>query len=103
MQSLKAIAAGLIAAIVTTLLHQSLQPWGLLLGLAFTYASIWWVGRESGKKKFKALAAAIWLVVAFRAGTFGEGQEILIIGDGVGTALMLLGIITLLAATLRRI
>ena len=103
MQALKAIVAGLTAAIITTLLHQSLQPWGLFLGLAYTYASIWWVGRESGKKKFKAIAAVIWIAVMVRAGTFGEGQEILIIGDGAGTALMLLGVLTVFTATLRRI
>ncbi len=103
MQTFKAIALGAAAAVVTTLLHQSLQPWGLFLGLVFTYGSIWWVGRESGKKRFKALAAAIWLLIVFRAGTFGEGQEILIIGDSAGTALMLLGILTVIAATLRRI
>ena len=103
MQYLKAIFIGATAAIVTTLLHQSLQPWGLLLGLTFTYSSIWWVGRESGKKRFKALASAIWLAVIIRAGTVGEGQEILVMGDKAGTALLLLGTLTVFLATVRRI
>lgn len=103
MQIVKAVLAGAVAAIITTLLHQSLQPWGLFLGLAFTYSAIWWVGRESGGKRLKALAAAIWLLFIYRAGTFGEGQEILIIGDNAGTALFLLGLFTVIAATLRRV
>lgn len=103
MSILIALLAGAISSVVTVLLHRSIQPWGLFLGLAFTLTSLWWVGRETAQKRYKAIASAIWFIVLYRAGSFGEGQEILVMGDGVGTALFLLGLVTLIYGTLRKI
>jgi hypothetical protein len=100
---LQAIAIGAISSIIAILIHQTLPPFGVAIALAETFIAIWWVGRSTGKKFYKVIGSAIWLAVVYRAGTFGEGRELLIMGDGVGTALLLLGFITVVSATLKRI
>ena len=43
-----------------------------------------------------------WVVIALRAGTFGVGRELLIQGDSLGAALMILGLIVVALAAYRR-
>lgn len=102
MQILAAIFFGFSSGLAAVLLHQSLPPLGLILGLTLTYFSIWYVGRYTGKRIFKVVAAFIWIAVAIRAGTFGVGKELLIQGDSIGAALMVLGLITVVLASYRR-
>lgn len=103
MNALKAILVGAISGVVAVLIYQSLPPVGIVSALASTYAAIWWVGRETHKKIYKALAAFIWFLVIYRAGTFGVGDELLIVANNLGTALFFLGTTTAFIATLRRI
>lgn len=102
MQILTALFFGLSSGVAAILLHQSLPPLGLILGLVLSYFSIWYVGRYSGKRIYKVLAAFAWLAIVFRAGSFGVGQELLIQGDSVGAALMVIGLIAVFFATIRR-
>ena len=102
MQILTALFFGASSGIAAVLLHQSLPPLGLILGLTLSYFSIWYVGRYTGKRKYKFLAAFTWVLIASRAGSFGVGQELLIQGDSIGAALMILGLITVGLAALRR-
>lgn len=102
MQILTALFFGLSSGVAAILLHQSLPPLGLILGLILSYFSIWYVGRYSGKRIYKVLAAFAWLAIVFRAGSFGVGQELLIQGDSVGAALMVIGLIAVFLATIRR-
>jgi hypothetical protein len=60
------------------------------------------VGRYTGKKIYKILAACAWIAIALRAGTFGVGRELLIQGDSLGAALMVLGLLIVLLAAYRR-
>jgi hypothetical protein len=100
---LQAIAIGAISSIIAILIHQTLPPFGVAIALLETFIAIWWIGRSTGKKIYKVIGGAIWLAVLYRAGTFGEGRELLVMGDGVGTALLLLGFITVTTAALKRI
>jgi hypothetical protein len=100
--TLKAIFIGAISAIAAILLHQTIPPLGVALGLTATYIGIWSLGRKYGQRKLKVIASLTWLVIVTRAGTFGAGQELLVQGDGVGTALLLLGAATLFIATAAR-
>jgi hypothetical protein len=102
MQILAALFFGFSSGLAAVLLHQSFPPVGLILGLTLTYFSIWYVGRYTGKRIFKVFAAIIWIAVAIRAGTFGVGKELLIQGDSIGAALMVLGLITVVLAAYRR-
>jgi hypothetical protein len=50
----------------------------------------------------KWVAALGWIAIILRGSTFGEGQELLVQGDGVGSTLLLLGtLIVLFAVTAR--
>jgi hypothetical protein len=103
MQALIALLIGAASAVVAILIHQTLPPFGVIAGLIFTYLAIWWVGREFATRKYKVFAVIGWFVAMVRAATFGAGQELLVQGDGVGTATLLLGIFVVIAAIAARI
>ena len=103
MKIAKAIALGAISGFVAVLIYQSLPPVGIIGALASTYAAIWWVGRETQSKLYKGIAAFIWFLVIYRAGTLGAGDELLVVANSLGTALFFLGTITALVSALRRI
>lgn len=102
MQIATALFFGVSSAVASILLHQSLPPFGLILGLTLSYFSIWYVGRYTGKRMYKVVALFIWIAVIARAGSFGVGQELLIQGDSVGAALLVLGLLSVTAAAARR-
>jgi len=94
---------GAFAAVVAVLLHQSLPPIGVVTSMLFTYCAIWYVGRKYGSRKYKWAASIAWILVIFRASTFGAGQELLVQGDGVGSALLLVGTLVALSAVAARV
>jgi Flp pilus assembly protein TadB len=94
---------GAITAISATLIHQTLPPVGVAMGIIATYLSVWWVGRYFGKRRYKFFALLGWLVVIAKAGSFGAGHELLIQGDNPGSALLTIGFLVALVAVLRRI
>lgn len=102
MQILIALFFGISSGLAAVLLHQSVPPLGLILGLTLSFFSIWHVGRYTGKRIYKFLAVCAWVVIAMRAGTFGVGRELLIQGDSLGAALMVLGLMTVALAAFRR-
>jgi len=100
---LYAIALGVATALGATLIHQTLPPFGVALGIFTTYVMIWWVGRYCGKRRYRFYALAAWLVLIIRAGSFGSGQELLIQGDNAGSALLTLGFLAGVAALFRKL
>ncbi len=103
MKFLYSIALGAATALGATLIHQTLQPLGVSLGIFTTYVMVWWVGRYSGKRRYRLFALAAWFLVIARAGSFGVGQELLIQGDSAGSALLTLGFLTGFVAIFRKI
>jgi hypothetical protein len=103
MRLIFAIFAGAGAAAISILLHQSLPPVGVLTALVISYCAIWLVGRTYGARRFKVAALIGWLAVILKAGSFGVGQELLVQGDGVGSTLLLLGTLVVLAAVAARL
>lgn len=103
MKFLYAIALGAATALGATLIHQTLPPFGVTLGIITTYVMIWWVGRYSGKRRYRIYALAAWFIVIARAGSFGAGQELLIQGDNAGSALLTLGFFAGVAALFRKL
>lgn len=97
-----AIFFGLSSGAAAILLHQSLMPLGVIFGVLLSYFSIWYVGRCTGKRIFKLLAAFIWALVILRAGTYGVGRELLLQGDNAGAVLLVLGLVAVTTATIRR-
>ena len=102
MRFLASLLIGAGTAAIAILLHQSLPPFGLATSLFFTYIAIWMIGRTFAARRYKFFAAIAWLSVILRGGTVGVGQEILVQGDSVGSALLLLGTFVLAAAILAR-
>ena len=103
MRYLLALISGGAAGVVAILLHQSFPPVGVIASLIVSYGAIWFVGRRSAARSFKAVAAIGWISVLLRGSTFGEGQELLVQGDGVGSTLLLLGTLVVLSAIAARV
>lgn len=103
MSFLVSLISGAAAGVVAILLHQSLPPVGVISGIVLTYLSIWLMGRNFHRRIFKWIAACGWIAVVIRGSTFGVGQELLVQGDGVGSALLMIGTLTALAAVAARI
>jgi hypothetical protein len=94
---------GAAVELFSVLIHQTIPPYGVLVALIFSYLAIWLVGRRLSGRKYKVAAAAGWVAVMLRAASFGAGQELLVQGDGVGSALLGLGTLVVLAAVAARI
>lgn len=103
MHFLISLVWGGASGLVAILLHQSVPPVGVIAGITLTYVSIWLVGRNFHRRIYKWIAALGWIAVVVRASTFGVGDELLVQGDGVGSALLMIGTLTALAAVAARI
>jgi hypothetical protein len=102
MKFLFSLAFGALIAISATLIHQTLPPLGVIVGIFATYLGIWFIGRKYGKRRYKFYALVAWLVVIARAGSFGAGNELLIQGDNPGSALLMIGFLAGLIAVMPR-
>lgn len=102
MKALFSLLFGGAIAISATLIHQTLPPLGVIVGICATYLGIWFIGRRYGKRRYKFYALIAWLLVIARAGSFGVGNELLIQGDNQGSALLMIGFLVGLVAVLPR-
>lgn len=102
LRSVLAILAGAVSAIIAVLLHQTIPPLGVSVSLLSSATFIWAIGRYTGKRAYKFLAACAWLAAVLRAGFFGVAQELLLQGDGVGTALLFIGTPLVFAVAIKR-
>jgi hypothetical protein len=102
MKFLFSILFGAAVAVSATLIHQTLPPLGVTVGIFATYLGIWYVGRRYGKRRYKAYSLIAWFLVIGKAGSFGAGNELLIQGDNAGSALLTIGFIAGVVAVLRR-
>lgn len=98
MKLIGSLAYGAILGAAAVLLHNAYQPWGLVLSLVGTGVGIWLIGRAWGLRRYKFFAALTWAAVILRAGTLGVGNELLILGNMTGNALVVGGLITLFIA-----
>ena len=103
MRYLLALLGGAATGVIATLLHQSIPPVGVIIALIFSYAAVKYCGRQFGHRKYKWIAALGWIAVILRGSFFGEGQELLIQADGVGSTLLLLGTVVVLSAVVARV
>ncbi len=97
-----AVFIGVATAASATLIHQTLPPIGAIVGIVGSYVAIWWVGRYTGKRRYKFFALISWLAIIAKAGSFGVGNELLIQGDNPGSTLLALGFIAGIFAVARR-
>jgi hypothetical protein len=102
---LKAIGALIFGAVIGFLgvvLHNSFQPFGILLALLTTAVGINFSGQLFGGQRFKVFAALAWLAVALRAGTYGASNEILIISNLYGNIFLLGGLLVSIITVLKK-
>ena len=99
MKLIYSAALGILAGIAAVLLHIFYPPVGLVLALLGSTATIWAIGRHFGARKFKLVASIAWGLILWRASTFGVGNELLVQGNAQGSALVFVGLISLLIVT----
>ena len=99
MKLIYSAALGILTGIAAVLLHIFYPPVGLVLALLGSTATIWAIGRHFGARKFKLIAFIAWGLILWRASTFGVGNELLVQGNAQGRALVFVGLISLLIAT----
>lgn len=102
MKFLFSVLFGAAIAVSATLIHQTLPPLGVAVGIFATYVGIWYLGRRYGKRRYKFYALTSWMVVIGKAGSFGAGKELLIQGDNPGSALLMIGFVAGVIAFLQR-
>ncbi|CAB4372015.1 MAG: hypothetical protein F2918_03810 [Actinobacteria bacterium] len=99
MKFLYSVALGILTGIAAVLLHIFYPPIGLILALVGSAATIWAIGRQFGARKYKLLACLAWGFILWRASTFGVGNELLVQGNAQGSALVFVGLISLIIVT----
>ena len=103
LKALGALLLGALISFVGVVLHNSIHPVGILLALLTTAVGISFTGQLFGARKFKIIAAAAWLLVALRAGSYGLSQEILIISNLYGNAFLLGGVLIAIFTALKKV
>lgn len=99
MKMIYSAALGLLSGIAAVLLHIFYPPFGLVIALLGSAATIWAVGRHYGARSFKLIASIAWGFILWRASSFGVGNELLVQGNSEGSALVFLGLIVLFIIT----
>lgn len=99
MKMIYSAALGLLSGIAAVLLHIFYPPFGLVIALLGSAATIWAVGRHYGARSFKLIASIAWGFILWRASSFGVGNELLVQGNSEGSALVFLGLIVLFIVT----
>jgi hypothetical protein len=102
MKILYSLFFGAAIAVSATLIHQTIPPLGVVVGIFATYLAIWYIGRHFGLRRYKLYALIAWLLVIGKAGSFGAGKELLIQGDNQGSALLMIGFLVGVIAVLQR-
>jgi len=98
MNFLKAVIFGALIGYCGVLLHNFMPPFGFLTTLILTFLGIKVVRQRFFYLRYQIYAAAAWLAVVVRAGTPGNGDEILVYGNTYGNLFLLGGFISIVLA-----
>ena len=98
MNFLKALFFGALIGFCGVLLHNFTPPFGFLTSLILTFLGMKVVGQKFFYLRYQIYAAASWLAVVIRAGTPGNGDEILVYGNTYGNLFLLGGFIAIVIA-----
>lgn len=102
LSALGAFIFGGLISFIGVVLHNSIQPFGILLALITTAVGISFAGQVFGARKFKFIAVIAWLVVALRAGSYGLSHEILIISNLYGNTFLFGGFLIAIFTALKK-
>ena len=98
MNFLKSVFFGSLIGFCGVLLHNFTPPFGYITSLILTFLGIKVVGQKFFYLRYQIYAAATWLAVVIRAGTPGNGDEILVYGNTYGNLFLLGGFIAIVIA-----
>ena len=102
MNFLKSLFFGALIGFCGVLLYNFTTPFGYVASLLLTFLGIKVVGQRFFYLRYQIYAAAAWLAVVIRAGTPGNGDEILIYGNTYGNLFLLGGFIAIVTALITR-
>jgi hypothetical protein len=102
MKYLLSIIAGVLLGAASVLVHNLLPPFGLIFVILAIFVGIRLVGKTWGGRTVLIFATFGWTLVVTRAGTIGNGDEILILGNNIGNFFIFLGLISAILATLAK-
>jgi ABC-type transport system involved in cytochrome c biogenesis permease subunit len=102
LNAIGALFFGAVIGFLGVILHNSFEPFGIILALLTTGIGINFTGQLFGSQKYKLIAAIAWIAVVLRAGTYGVSHEILIISNLYGNFFLLGGLLVAFIAVVRK-
>ena len=102
MNILKSLFFGSLIGFCSVLLHNFTPPFGFIASLILTFLGVRVVGQRFFYLRYQIYASAAWLAVVVRAGTPGNGDEILVYGNTYGNLFLLCGFIAIVTALVTR-
>lgn len=96
MNLIKSIVFGALIGFSATMLHNLYSPYGYVASLVLTFLGIRVIGQTLFKIRYQLIAALAWLAVLVKAGTPGNGDELLIYGNTYGNLFLTGGLVALL-------
>ena len=102
LSAIGALFFGAVIGFIGIILHNSFEPFGILLALLTTGVGINFAGQLFGAQKYKLIASLAWIAVALRAGTYGASDEILIISNLYGNIFLLGGLLVAFIAVVKK-
>jgi len=102
LNAIGALFFGAVIGFLGVILHNSFEPFGIILALLTTGIGINLTGQLFGSQKYKLIAAIAWIAVVLRAGTYGVSHEILIISNLYGNIFLLGGLLVAFIAVVRK-
>ena len=96
MNLIKSIVFGALIGFSATMLHNLYSPYGYIASLVLTFLGIRVIGQTLFKIRYQLIAALAWLAVVVKAGTPGNGDELLIYGNTFGNLFLTGGLVALL-------
>ena len=102
LNAIGALFFGAVIGFTGIILHNSYEPFGILLALLTTAVGISFTGQLFGAQKYKLIATIAWIAVVLRAGTYGASDEILIVSNLYGNIFLLVGLLIAFIAVVRK-
>lgn len=102
LNAIGALFFGAVIGFIGIILHNSYEPFGILLALLTTAVGIIFTGQLFGAQKYKLIATIGWIAVVLRAGTYGASDEILIVSNLYGNIFLLGGLLIAFIAVVRK-
>jgi hypothetical protein len=102
MRIFKAILQGAFIGVAGVLLHNSWKPFGLIAGLILTYLGFEFVRSSLFWRRYQLIAVLCWNFVVIRAGTIGQGEELLIYSNTYGNLFLIFGFLIAVISIFRK-